>query len=103
MRPTSDPDPRDPAPLSGDGTLPPTPESVWRRGLLMLVLVLLVNLAQAVIGLVGLIQFLWMLIARERNAALAEFAEGLGSWLAITARFVGGSSDALPFPWTRWR
>jgi hypothetical protein len=79
------------------------PEEVWRRGLLMLVLVLLVNLAQAVIGLVGLIQFLWMLIARERNAALAEFAEGLGNWLAIAARFVGGASDVLPFPWTRWR
>ena len=95
----TDPTPQPPA----DPALPPLPENVWLHGLTMLVLVLLVNLAQAVIGLVGLIQFLWMLIARERNAALAEFGAGLGTWLAITARFVGGASDERPFPWTRWR
>ena len=95
----------DPAELPTDpaAPLPPLPGNIWLHGLTMLVLVVLVNLAQAVIGLVGLIQFLWMLIARERNAALAEFGAGLGTWLAITARFVGGASDERPFPWTRWR
>ncbi|MFO8005131.1 DUF4389 domain-containing protein [Thioalkalivibrio sp.] len=80
----------------------PRPEKLWLHGLIMLVLVLLVNLAQTVLGISAILQFLWMLFAKERNAAIARFGQGLAHWLAVTARFLTGESDERPFPWTPW-
>jgi hypothetical protein len=68
----------------------------------MLVLVLLVNLAQTVLGVCALIQFLWMLLTDERNEPVARFGAGISRWLETTARFLTGNSDERPFPWTEW-
>ena len=81
----------------------PIPQNIWLRGLWMLVLIILVNLAQTVLGVCAIFQFLWMLFTGERNALIAEFGGGVANWLAITARFVSGGSDEKPFPWTAWR
>lgn len=86
-----------------DNAMPPNPQSLWKHGFVMLVLVLLVQLAQTVLGVCAIVQFLWMAIAKHRNARIGKFADGLGSWLAITARFLGGSHDEKPFPWSDWR
>ena len=80
----------------------PRPEKLWLHGLIMLVLVLLVNLAQTVLGISAILQFLWMLFAKERNAGIARFGQGLAHWLAVTARFLTGESDERPFPWRPW-
>jgi hypothetical protein len=83
-------------------TILPRPERLWLHGLIMLILVLLVNLAQTVLGICAILQFLWMLFTKERNAGIAQFGQGLAHWLAVTARFLTGESDERPFPWTRW-
>ncbi|MEY6433640.1 DUF4389 domain-containing protein [Thioalkalicoccus limnaeus] len=83
-------------------TVLPRPDNLWQHGLIMLILILLVNLAQTVLGICALFQFLWMLIAKERNAGIARFGQGLAQWLAVTARFVTGDADQRPFPWTSW-
>lgn len=93
------PDPDEERPT---GRALPLPANLGIHGLSMLVLVLLVNLAQTVLGVCAILQFLWMLIARERNEMIAGFGEGLSNWLAITARFLSGHSDEKPFPWTPW-
>jgi len=80
----------------------PRPENLWLHGLIMLILVLLVNLAQTVLGISAILQFLWMLFAKERNAGIARFGRGIAHWLAVTARFLTGESDERPFPWTSW-
>ncbi|ANB01801.1 DUF4389 domain-containing protein [Ectothiorhodospira sp. BSL-9] len=68
----------------------------------MLILVLLVNLAQTVLGICAILQFFWMLFTNERNPGIAWFGQGLARWLAITARFLtvanfhsGGDGEAL--------
>ena len=81
----------------------PLPQNMWLHGLLMLILLLFLNLAQSLLGLCALVQFLWMLVAREPNAHIATFGEQLANWIAISARFISGSSDQKPFPWTAWR
>jgi hypothetical protein len=83
-------------------TVLPRPENLWLHGLIMLILVLLVNLAQTVLGICAILQFLWMLFAKERNAGIARFGQGIAHWLAVTARFLTGESDERPFPWTNW-
>jgi hypothetical protein len=79
-----------------------TPDNLWLHGLIMLILVLLVNLAQTVLGVCAILQFFWMLFAKERNAGIARFGQGIAHWLAVTARFLTGDSDERPFPWTSW-
>lgn len=81
---------------------PAPPANLWLHGLFMLVLVVLVQLAQTILGLCALFQFCWMLFAKERNARVARFGAGLARWLAVTARFVTGGSDERPFPWSAW-
>ena len=80
----------------------PRPERLWLHGLIMLILLLLVNLAQTVLGISAILQFLWMLFAKERNLGIARFGQGIAHWLAVTARFLTGESDERPFPWTPW-
>lgn len=82
--------------------LPPPPENIVLHGLLMLVLVLLVNLAQTVLAVCAIIQFFWMLIGGKRNARLVTFGRGIANWLAVTARFLTAGSDEPPFPWREW-
>jgi hypothetical protein len=81
----------------------PRPNNLWLHGLIMLVLVLLVNLAQTVLGVCAILQFLWMLFAKERNPGIARLGRGIAHWLAVTSRFVTGAADERPFPWTSWR
>ena len=81
----------------------PMPQNIWLHGLVMLVLFILVNLAQTVLGACAIFQFLWMVFTRERNHLVAEFGGQVANWLAITARFLSGGSDEKPFPWTAWR
>ena len=80
----------------------PKPNNLWLHGLIMLILVLLVNLAQTILGVCAILQFFWMLFARERNPGIARFGQGIAHWLAATSRFLTGAADERPFPWTPW-
>lgn len=68
----------------------------------MLILMLLENTAQAELGISAILQFLWMLFAKERNAGIARFGQGIAHWLAMTGRLLTGEADDRPFPWTPW-
>ncbi len=76
--------------------------SVWLRGLWMLVFALLFALAETILWVVALVQFLWMLFAKEKNHLLVEFGRDLGTWLHEVARFQSGASEVKPFPWKKW-
>lgn len=89
-------------PPQADRHLPPPPDNLLLHGLVMLVLVLLVNLAQTVLGICALIQFIWMLVTDARNEPVARFGAGVARWLDTTARFLTGNADRRPFPWTDW-
>jgi len=76
--------------------------NIWLRGLFMLVFAVLFRLAEIVLFVIALVQFFWMVFAKERNTALAEFGESLGRWLARVAAFQSGASEDKPFPWRKW-
>jgi hypothetical protein len=87
---------------SSTSAVAPLPSNIWLHGLMLLVLLMLANLAQTVLALCTLFQFLWMLFANERNDRIAALGQNVGNWLAISARFLSGASDEKPFPWTDW-
>lgn len=78
------------------------PKGIWMRGLMVLILALMFGLAETVLVVVAVVQFLWMLFTKERNALLVEFGQDLGKWLAAVASFQSGASDDKPFPWAKW-
>lgn len=78
------------------------PKGIWMRGLMMLILALMFALAETVLGVVAVVQFFWMLFAKEKNKMLANFGADLGDWLAATARFQSGATEEKPFPWAKW-
>jgi hypothetical protein len=90
-------------PIDQQNPVVPMPPNIWLHGLSMAVLLILVSLAQTVLGACAIFQFLWMVFTKERNAFVAEFGRQIANWLTITARFLSGSSDEKPFPWTAWQ
>src|SRR4029079_7830499 len=76
--------------------------AVWMRGLYMLLLVLAFGVAQTLLCVTAIAQFLWLLFAGEANSTIAQFVASLSRWLADTARYLSCASDAKPFPWAPW-
>lgn len=77
-------------------------DSIWMRGLWMLVLALLFALAETILAVVAVVQFLWMMFTKEKNELLMEFGNDLGKWLRDVARFQSAVTDEKPFPWNKW-
>jgi hypothetical protein len=80
----------------------PTARDVWMRGLFMLIFMIGFAVGQSLLNLVAIVQFVWLLIAREPNQLLARFGQSLSLWLAEIGRFITCSSDEKPFPWRAW-
>lgn len=86
-----------------EDALPAEPdEAPWMRGLHMLVFAILFEIAKWLLLIATLLQFLWLLFAKERNAHIADFGESLSRWMARVARFQTAASEDKPFPWRRW-
>jgi len=80
----------------------PTAQDVWLRGLLMLLFIIAFALGQWLLSLLAIVQFVWLLLAREPNNFIASFGNSLSTWLAEIGRFLTAATDDKPFPWRRW-
>lgn len=76
--------------------------SVWMRGLWMLVLGLLFELGRTILWIAAILQFLWLLFAKEKNQPIADFGKDLSDWMARVTLFQTGASEVRPFPFARW-
>ena len=68
----------------------------------MLVFILAFGVAQSLLYLTAVVQFLWLLLTKERNGLLVGFGKSLALWLAETARYLCCATDEKPFPWSAW-
>ena len=73
--------------------------NIWMRGLYMIILALLFGVAEFVLVVFAVLQFAWMLFAKERNAFLADTGQIIGNWLRQVSEFQTGATDEKPFPW----
>jgi len=80
----------------------PTQESVWKRGLFMLLFVLIYGVAEAVVLAVAVVQFGWLVVAEERNERLQRFGASLSAFIFEIVRFWTFVSDEKPFPFSEW-
>ena len=67
----------------------------------MVLIWVMLSVAQTVLTVVTVVQFIIMLVSRgEPNERLAEFGTALGIWIAKAARFQTAASEVKPWPWT---
>lgn len=86
----------------GEEFTDPENRNIWVRGLLMILFALFFAVAETLLLVAAVVQFIWMLFAKQPNDAIAGFGEGLGKWLERVALFQSGASEKLPFPWSDW-
>lgn len=71
------------------------------RLIYMIILWIMLSLAQSILTLATVVQFVLMLINQgQPNQRLADFGTDLGIWIAKAARFQTGASEVKPWPWT---
>lgn len=77
-------------------------KTIWLRGLFMLLFMIAFGVGEVVLTLIAIVQFLWLLIKREPNSFLVDFAASLSRWFSETILFICCASDEKPFPWKEW-
>lgn len=76
-------------------------KSLGSRLLYVIIIWFMLSLAQTVLGVLTVVQFVLMLIhGGQPNERLADFGTDLGVWMAKAARFQTGASEVKPWPWT---
>lgn len=77
-------------------------KSVWLRGLFMLLFMIFFEIGEWLLGIVAVLQFLWLLFDRAPNENIKRFGQSLSLWLQHTARYQACATDEKPFPWASW-
>ncbi len=87
--------------IHGEQFEPKKKDSMLERLIYMVLIAIMISLAQTVLGVVTVIQFIIMLVnGGERNGRLADFGTDLGIWMAKAARYQSAASEVKPWPWT---
>jgi hypothetical protein len=87
--------------MTGEQFEPEGQDNLLMRLVYMILIAIMISLAQTVLGVLTLIQFVIMVInKREPNEQLAEFGTSLGIWIAKAARYQTAASEVKPWPWT---
>ncbi|WP_093027919.1 DUF4389 domain-containing protein [Ruegeria marina] len=87
--------------MHGEQNEPGQRDSLWWRLLFMLLIAVMINLAQTILAVVTVVQFIIMAVSKgQPNERLADFGTDLGIWIAKAARFQTAASEVKPWPWT---
>lgn len=87
--------------LHGEQFEPEKTDSLLERLIYMILIAIMISLAQTVLGVMTVIQFVVMLVNNKQpNERLSEFGTDLGIWIAKAARYQTAASNVKPWPWT---
>jgi hypothetical protein len=77
--------------------------STWLRLLFMIVFWVLYQVAEFVVGVVIIIQFLWVLFTGKKNPGLVEFGASLSTYIYQVLAYLTFNTEQRPFPFDlRW-
>jgi len=80
----------------------PDTRSVLIRGFMMVVIAIFFGFGEAVLALIMITQFFWLLFTRHHNEALRRFGRSLSIWFSQAASFQACETENKPFPWAPW-
>ena len=76
-----------------DHVLTPQRKALAVRGIQMLIIGAMLNIGVTIIGFLALVQFLWMVFARERNSSIADLGVNIRDWYSTAIAFMLGNSE----------
>lgn len=74
----------------------------WLRGLYMLLFVVIYHVAEFVVGVVVILQFLFSLVSGQTNTRLLLFGQSLSRYIYQILRYLTFNSEQMPFPYSDW-
>ena len=77
-------------------------QSIWMRGLIMIALGIFFAIAETLLVALAVVQFLWVVITKEKNQAISDFGASLSMWIARVVKFQTFTTEERPFPWAPW-
>ncbi len=79
-----------------------TSPDIWLRLVFMLVFAVLIQVAAAVMWVVVLAQFIFVLFSGKTNANLKQFSASLATYIFQCWRFLSFNRDDKPYPFQDW-
>ena len=77
-------------------------EGIWRRGVFMLVFLIAYNIAEVLIVLITLFQFVTVLFTGRVNEAVLRLGNNLSIFVFEAFQFLTFNSNIRPFPFSPW-
>ncbi len=77
-------------------------QSTWKRGLYMLLFILFSRIAEVVLGVIVIFQFLLKLFTGETNDRLRKLGQGLTTYVYQVFQFLAYNSEYHPYPFGAW-
>lgn len=68
----------------------------------MLFFIVAFGIGEALLIIITVVQFLWILITGRFNPNLVDFGQSLSKWVADVTNFQTGVTEEKPFPWSEW-
>lgn len=79
-----------------------TSRTAWLRVLFMVLFVAIWSITRLVVGVVMVLQVLFLLIGGKRNARLAAFGQSLATYTYELVAYLTFASEDQPFPFSDW-
>ena len=79
-----------------------TRRSIWTRAVFMLIFLVAYSVAEVVLGIVVIIQFLMVLFTGTANANLLRLGNNLSTYIAEVLRFMSFNTETQGFPFGDW-
>lgn len=76
--------------------------NIWKRGLLMLLFVVIYSVAEVVMLFIVLFQFIHILITDRENHRILQLGRSLSRYFYEIFCFMTFNSERLPFPFNPW-
>jgi len=77
-------------------------QSTWKRGLYMLLFSFLSRIAEIVLFVVVVLQFILKLLTDNTNERLAKLGQGISTYLYQIFQYLSFNSEYQPYPFGAW-
>mgnify|MGYP002641778314 CR=1 FL=1 len=74
----------------------------WTRILYMVLFIVALEVAEGLVYLIAVIQYIFAVASGQPNPRLAGFGDSLGAFAREVVCFLTYRSEILPFPWGPW-
>lgn len=78
------------------------PQSIWARGLFMIIFTVFFAIAETVLFVSAIVQFFWAVFSGAPHTGLRKFGFELSEWLRQVANYQTFVTEERPFPWAPW-